>query len=315
MRPRRVGVTLGDPGGIGPEIVVKALAGPASFPAAQFILFGHAGLVEREERSGGLTLDRARISVRDIDSAVAPSRRGAADPGNGLASFRFFEAAVRAAREGEVDALATAPISKHAWALAGLSWRGHTEFLESLYPDAIMTFWSEKMTVALFTHHISMAEAVRKVTRDNLVRFFLALSGSFERARPGTYQFVVAGLNPHAGENGLLGREEEDEVVPAVAEVRARGLNIRGPYPPDVVFREALGHPGKIVVALYHDQGLIPFKLSSFETGVNITLGMPFVRTSPDHGTAFDIAGRNAADPTSMAEAIRLAVELSPGPL
>jgi 4-hydroxythreonine-4-phosphate dehydrogenase len=315
MSPRRIGITLGDPGGIGPEIVVKALAEPAPFPAMHFTLFGNARLIEREERRCGLKLDRSRVTVRDIDSAVDSSSQGTAGPVNGLASFRFFEEAVRAAREGDVDALATAPISKHAWALAGLSWHGHTEYLGSLYPDSLMTFWSKKMTVALFTHHISLAEAVRKVTRDNLVRFFLALSGSVERVRPGTYQFVVAGLNPHAGENGLLGREEEDEVIPAVAEARARGLNIRGPYPPDVVFREALGHPEKIVAALYHDQGLIPFKLSSFGTGVNVTLGMPFVRTSPDHGTAFDIAGRNAADPTSMAEAIRLAVELSPGPL
>ena len=125
----------------------------------------------------------------------------------------------------------------------------------------------------------------------------------------------MAGLNPHAGENGLLGREESDEIGPAVREARESGLPVTGPFPPDVVFRSALGHPEKVVVALYHDQGLIPFKIAAFETGVNVTLGLPFVRTSPDHGTAFDIAGGNRADPRSMIEAIRLAGRLSFRPL
>jgi 4-hydroxythreonine-4-phosphate dehydrogenase len=315
MRPLRVGITLGDPGGIGPEIVVKSLASLPPSRAAEFYIFGNEVLFERHERDSGLRLDRGRIFVRAAGPTLGEFKKGVADAANGLASFQAFEEGVRATRNGDVDALVTAPISKSAWALAGVPWRGHTDFLESLFPEAIMTFWSQKLTVALFSHHISLAEAVGKVTRSNLARYFRVLNESLIKAGRGTPELIVAGLNPHSGENGLLGKEEREEILPAVSEARAQGLNIQGPYPADVVFRQALGHPETVVIALYHDQGLIPFKLSTFETGVNVTLGMPFVRTSPDHGTAFDIAGRNTADPRSMSEAIRLAVGLSARPL
>jgi len=303
----RIGITLGDPGGIGPEIVVRSLFDRASLPAAEYVVFGPAPVLEAAERTLGLELDRTRVAVRDLPSPGSEARKKEPGKENGEASFRSFREAVESARKGSLSAVVTAPISKLSWKLAGLPWRGHTEYLEHLYPGAVMAFWSEVLKVALLSHHRSLREAIALVTRPACARFFRAVDAGVKKLRPGAWEFVVAGLNPHAGEAGLLGREETDELAPAVEEARASGMNISGPFPPDIVFREALGRPERIVIALYHDQGLIPFKMAAFESGVNVTLGLPFLRTSPDHGTAFDIAGKNIADPRSMKEAIRLA--------
>jgi len=314
MSRPRIGITLGDPGGVGPEIVAKALAAPGALPGADYVLFAEEGDVRREASRLGLTLGPP-LSFRAPQGARPSGRRGAPDKDNGLASFLAFEAAVAAARAGEIRALATGPVSKTSWALAGVPWRGHTEYLAASYPDAIMTFWSESLTVALLSHHLPLREALARVTRPGLLRFLGALRRGVAAVSDVPREFLVAGLNPHAGEDGILGREEADEIAPAIRDARAAGMPIAGPFPPDVVFRSALGHPEKIVVALYHDQGLIPFKLAAFATGVNATLGMPFVRTSPDHGTAFDIAGDDRADPGSMIEAIRMAARSALGPL
>ncbi len=174
-----------------------------------------------------------------------------------------------------------------------------------------MSFWSPRLRVALLTHHLPLAEALGRVRREALLDFFRSLHRSLAALEGGPVELLVPGLNPHAGEGGLLGREEETEIRPAVEAARAEGIGISGPYPPDTVFRRALDRPGTLVAALYHDQGLIPFKLEGFEAGVNATLGLPFARTSPDHGTAFDIAGTGSADPRSMIEAVRLAVRFS----
>jgi 4-hydroxythreonine-4-phosphate dehydrogenase len=252
------------------------------------------------------------IFIRDLPGPLGPVRKGASDPALGKASFSWFEAAVAAARKGELAAVVTAPISKHAWNLAGLPWRGHTEYLEQFYPEAVMSFWSDRMTVALLSHHLPLREALDRVKPESLARFFRVIHCSVSgKAGGGETEILVAGLNPHAGEEGLLGTEERDIIGPAVAEARRAGIPIRGPFPPDVVFRQAFGRPEKIVAAMYHDQGLIPFKLTAFENGVNVTLGLPFIRTSPDHGTAYDIAGKSPADPGSMAEALRLAATLA----
>jgi 4-hydroxythreonine-4-phosphate dehydrogenase len=324
MRLPRIGVTLGDPNGIGPEIVQKALMRWPELPPAHYVLFGTPDLMEREEKSLGIKLgwtpfDPGEIYERTHFSLWAvPARFTAIGPRTataegGRASFEFFRAAADAAAAGTIDALVTAPISKLAWNLAGVSFRGHTEYLEQFYPNAIMTFWSEKLVVALFSHHLPLRTALERIDKNGLVRFIAALRASVEKARPGAYRYLVSGLNPHAGENGLLGAEETDVIAPAVAEARAAGADISGPHAPDVVFRLAYARPRRIVIALYHDQGLIPFKLEAFDTGVNVTLGLPFIRSSPDHGTAFDIAGKNLANPQSMVEAIRLAADLSLG--
>lgn len=317
----RVGITPGDPGGIGPEIVLKALSRRRGLPQAEYVLFCSASFLEKEASRIGLApfgsdagqeRRTRRLTVRDIPFPPGSGKKGAPSGANGLASFRCFEAAVREAGEGRLQALVTAPISKASWSLAGIPWKGHTDYLESLYPGATMFFWSEKLKVALLSHHISLRRALRRITRENVVAFLFSLSCGLKNAMPGGAEFLVAGLNPHAGEGGLIGDEEVREIVPVIGEAKRRGLAVSGPYPPDVVFRTALGRKNAVVVALYHDQGLIPFKLLAFETGVNATLGLPFSRTSPDHGTAFDIAGKNCADPRSFIAAVRLAVALAP---
>lgn len=316
-----IGVTSGDPGGIGPEIAVKTLSRAGALPAAAYVLFASPGVIEAEETRLGL-----RIQRRDWrpDRPVEPGVFLAAVPGpdgspavgrvsaeNGEASFRAFEAAVDAARAGLIRAVVTAPISKAAWALAGHLFRGHTEYLARLYPEAIMTFWSERLKVALFSHHRPLREAVEAVRADALYDFLGALHRGLGRVPGGPYRLLAAGLNPHAGEDGQLGREEIDEIHPAIERAAAEGIPVTGPFPPDIVFLEALGKKDAVAVALYHDQGLIAFKLLAFATGVNATLGLPFARTSPDHGTAFDIAGKGVADARSMEEAVRLAAAFS----
>lgn len=322
MTLRRIGITLGDPGGIGPEIVLKVLAGDYELPEADYVLFGSAAVLRAEEKALGIHFDfdsvKSEISAspgtltfHEVPSSLRTVKKGLPSAKNGLDSFHSFKTAVAEARKGNLQAIVTAPISKSSWALAGVRWKGHTDYLSHFYAGAIMAFWSEKLKVALLSHHVSLKDALKKVRRESLLDFFLSLDKSLKRVRPGGFELLVAGLNPHAGEDGLLGRDETEEIAPAIKEARRQGIKISGPYPPDVVFRNALGQVDKIVIALYHDQGLIPFKLAAFECGVNVSLGLPFIRTSPDHGTAFDIAGKNRANPRSLIEAIKLAATLS----
>ncbi len=316
----RVGISIGDPAGIGPEVTLRALFGSEALPPARYVLFGPRPLLEAEAKDWGLAAGFRRwkadgscagpgVYLRDLPAPEGPVNKGVSGVFCGRASFAWFEEVVAAARRREMDAVVTAPVAKLSWSLAGIPWRGHTEYLESLYPDAVMSFWSDRLTVALLSHHLPLREALARVTPPALARLFRVLREcAAGRATGAGFEILVAGLNPHAGEEGLLGTEERDIIAPAIEEARRAGIPVRGPFAPDVVFRNALGRPEKIVAALYHDQGLIPFKLTAFETGVNVTLGLPFVRTSPDHGTAFDIAGKTPAAPGSMVEALRLAV-------
>ena len=321
MTVPRIGVTPGDPGGVGPEIVVKTLARASALPPAAYVLFADPRIVDAEEKRLGLRL-AARAWRPEIPSeagvflASVPGPAGSPAPGrvsaeNGESSFLAFEAAVTEARGGRLEAVAAAPISKAAWALAGHPFRGHTDYLARFYPGAIMTFWSERLKVALLSHHRPLREAVEAVRKDPLLAFFRSLHKALDKVPGGPFRLLAAGLNPHAGEEGGLGREEEEEIRPAVDAAAAEGIPVSGPFPPDTVFLKAMGKKDAIVVALYHDQGLIAFKLEAFATGVNATLGLPFARTSPDHGTAFDIAGKGVADARSMEEAIRLAAVFS----
>jgi len=307
----RIGVTLGDPAGIGPEIVVKALSELQTLPSAQYVIYGESRIIHSAEQALGLRLGwNHEIEMRDLPPGVTyPKTRGPSEAG-GRASFLWFEAAVDDARRGELQALVTAPISKESWSLAGLSWRGHTEYLERDHPEAIMSFWSRSLRVALLSHHLPLREALERVKKDVILAFLRSLRQSLDKMSSGITTFLVAGLNPHAGEKGILGHEEETEIRPAVEEAVKEGMDVAGPFPPDTVFLMSRGKPDRMVVALYHDQGLIAFKMEAFSTGVNMTLGTPFVRTSPDHGTAFEIAGMNCADPSSMQEALILAANL-----
>jgi 4-hydroxythreonine-4-phosphate dehydrogenase len=318
----KIGITLGDPGGISPEIILKALSSLDSLPKANYILFGSSLIIQQEKQALELDLniqpferakeaDSPSFSLFEIKTPLKTVKKGAAYKENGISSFSFLKEAAEEAKKGTIQALVTGPISKHSWRLAGLRWKGHTDFFGQIYPQAIMTFWSDRMKIALFSHHLPLKEALKRVKRENLKDFFLRLHHCLEKIQPETFRFLAAGLNPHAGENGLLGSEEEKEIIPAIKEAQKQGMRISGPFPPDVVFRNALNRAETIVIALYHDQGLIPFKLEAFEKGVNVTLGLPFIRTSPSHGTAFDIAGKGIASSQSMVEAIRLAYSLS----
>ncbi len=312
-----IGVSIGDPGGVGPEVVLKALARNPVPPGTRVVVFGDAASLERAARTTGIELSFApwggrpetedRIFLRGLPGPGGESPKREPSGENGAASFAFFEAGLRAAENREIAALVTGPISKSSWQLAGIAWRGHTEYLEHRYPGAIMSFWSDPLKVALFSHHCPLAEAVGRIHKESLLGFLRALDKALKKLGRGGEEFLVAGLNPHAGENGAIGTEEEDEIRPAVEAAAKEGIRASGPYPPDTVFLKARERHKAMAVALYHDQGLIAFKSVAFKTGVNATLGLPFPRTSPDHGTAFDLAGRGTADPRSMIEAVRLA--------
>jgi len=318
----KIGVTIGDPAGIGPEVTLKAISSSKKTIKAHLIIYGSRSIVEDELKALDLPLNipeyvgtgdspSPSLSLVDIPTQASFNRRDASPKECGALSFGYFETALRKAKEGNLDALVTAPISKQSWSLAGIPWAGHTEYIHTHFPRAIMYFWSNELKVALFSHHLPLRKALDRIERNSLRHFFLRLQDSLPSSNSQRQHFLVAGLNPHAGEQGLLGAEEEEEILPAIQEARKAGMDISGPYPPDTVFRKALEDPQAIVIALYHDQGLIPFKLKAFDKGVNVTLGLPFIRTSPDHGTAFDIAGRNRANPRSMIAAIELAYRLS----
>ncbi len=231
----------------------------------------------------------------------------------GLAAYDAIVAAVADAKAGAIDAIATAPINKEAFALASLPWKGHTDLLAHLTgtPRVAMMFYAAELRVVLATIHVPLADVARLLTRD-LVDFIIDLTARelprFGYPRP---RLALAGLNPHAGEHGVIGEEDEAVLRPAVEAARGRGVDISGPWPGDTVFGRAARGEFDAVIACYHDQGLIPVKLLAFGRAVNVTLGLPIVRTSVDHGTAFDIAGKGIADASSLVEAIRLAAKLA----
>ena len=285
MRPR-VAITVGDPAGIGPEIARTAADDPRVRAACDPVLYGPP--------------DSARFEPGVLSSAA------------GRAAYDAICAAVADAQAGRVHAIATAPVNKLAFSHAGLPWKGHTDLLGHLTgrEDIAMMFWSEPLKVVLATVHVPLADVPRLLTQ-SLVERIIGLTARelprFGVARP---RIALAGLNPHAGEEGLLGAEEQRVLRPAVAASRARGVAVDGPFPGDTIFGRASRGEFDVVVACYHDQGLIPVKLLAFGHSVNVTLGLPIVRTSVDHGTAFDIAGKNVADATSMIEATLLAARL-----
>ena len=285
----RVGITMGDPAGIGPEIARKAASDPRVTAVCEPVLYG---------------------SSCDGQERFAPGVLSAAA---GHAAFQAIDRAVTDALAGRIDALATGPIHKEGLALAGFEWRGHTELLAHLTGagEVAMMFHSAPLRVVLATIHVPLSAVPRLLTRARVEKT-LALAASelpwFGVPRP---RLALAGLNPHAGEGGLIGTEDRDVLAPAVAAARQRGIDVSGPLPADTVFRQAVDGRFDAVIACYHDQGLIPVKLVAFGKAVNVTLGLPIIRTSVDHGTAFDIAGHGVADPSSLIEAVRLAAWLA----
>jgi 4-hydroxythreonine-4-phosphate dehydrogenase len=285
-----IAVTAGDPSGIGPEIAVKAIRDPRVVEACRPIIYGPHSPEE---------IERFPAGVVSADS--------------GRAAYDAIERAVADARAGTVAGIATAPINKEAFAAAGLAWRGHTDLLAHLcgVRDVAMLFWSERLRVVLATVHVPLRDVPRLLTSESLlrtIRLTAASMPSFGIERP---RIGVAGLNPHAGENGLLGDEDAAVIAPAVAQAVNEGLSVSGPIPADTLFVRAIRSEFDVVVAAYHDQGLVPVKLVAFGRAVNVTLGLPIVRTSVDHGTAFDIARTGVADEGSLVEAILLAARLA----
>jgi 4-hydroxythreonine-4-phosphate dehydrogenase len=243
---------------------------------------------------------------------------GRPDPAFASATIESIERAVGYVRSGEASAIVTNPIAKHVLYEAGFRFPGHTEFLGALAAQwgeraqPVMMLWSRELSVVPVTIHIPLADAPGALTREliaSTARIVAAdLHDRFGIARP---RLAIAGLNPHAGEGGAMGREEIETIGPAIAELRAEGLDVSGPHPADTMFHAAARARYDVALTMYHDQGLIPIKTLAFDTGVNVTLGLPFIRTSPDHGTAFDIAGKGLANPTSLIEAARLAARLA----
>ena len=283
-------VTVGDPSGIGPEIAVTACRDSRVLAVCRPILFGPT-----------------------TPDELAPYPVGIVNAASGQRAYDEVVRAVAAARQGDVAAIATAPINKASFAAAGLPWRGHTDLLAHLcgVDEAIMMFWSAPLRVVLATVHIPLAQVSAALTADRLARTIAVTAESMPRFGISNPRIAVAGLNPHAGEEGLIGTEERDVMHGVIGAAQTRGLQVTGPIPGDTVFVRASRGEFDVVVACYHDQGLIPIKLLAFGHAVNVTLGLPIIRTSVDHGTAFDIARQGKADAGSMVEAILLAAKLS----
>jgi 4-hydroxythreonine-4-phosphate dehydrogenase len=327
-----IAITMGDAAGIGPEIVAKAFRDAPGETAGCFV----AGDVEAMRRAARTIEPAVPLPVAVIESPAqalhvpprcipvfeatrlpAPVAMGQVSAEAGRAAADCVEWAARAALRGEIAALVTAPLHKEALSAAGVPFPGHTELLQAeaarsqgktlAQMPVRMMLANDELRTVLASIHVSLRDAIDAVTFDNVVQTLRIAHDAVGRGLARAPRIAVAGLNPHAGEGGLFGREEVEVIVPAIEAVRAQGVDARGPYAPDTVFMRARRGEFDVVIAMYHDQGLIPVKYLGVEKGVNVTLGLPLVRTSPDHGTAFDIAGTGRADAASLVEAIRMA--------
>ncbi|HEY7842054.1 MAG TPA: 4-hydroxythreonine-4-phosphate dehydrogenase PdxA [Bradyrhizobium sp.] len=329
--PRKVGtrplaLTLGEPAGIGPDITLLAWVRRDELKLPPFYLLGDAGFLERRARALGVEVPLAEVGPNDALTVfadalpvVATGKPATAEPGrpdtsSAEAAIASIRRAVADARAGHAGAVVTNPIAKSVLYSAGFRHPGHTEFLAELAasngtaPQPVMMLWSPTLAVVPVTIHLSLREAIAQLSTGLIVSTARivadGLKRSFGLARP---RLALSGLNPHAGEDGSLGGEDKAIVAPAVEMLRADGIDARGPLPADTMFHEAARKTYDCAVCMYHDQALIPIKTLAFDDGVNVTLGLPFIRTSPDHGTAFDIAGSGRANPASLVAALRLA--------
>ena len=334
MRDRRgplLLLTQGDPAGIGPELTLKAWMERLDVGVPPFAVLTDPAYLGRIARAFGwnvpikiVTVDEAAAAFSQALPVIPLSLRvkaepGKADPASAASVIESIETAVRLVTEGRADALVTNPISKHVLYEAGFAHPGHTEFLAALTgPVAgqpvhpVMMLWSEDLAVVPVTVHIPLSQVPTSLTTDLIVRTGRIVARELtERFRIAEPRLAISGLNPHAGEAGAMGTEDDAIIAPAVAELRAAGINAVGPLPADTMFHARARKQYDAALAMYHDQALIPIKTLAFDEGVNITLGLPFVRTSPDHGTAFDIAGKGVARPDSLIAAMKLAARLT----
>ncbi|WP_328768919.1 4-hydroxythreonine-4-phosphate dehydrogenase PdxA [Streptomyces sp. NBC_00286] len=321
-----IAITMGDPCGIGPEVTLKACADPRR--TVPVVVIGDVGVLARADRVAGtgLTLrpvasvDQAAfapgtVDVLTEDGLPADLRWGTLDARAGAASFQYVRRGIQLAMAHEVRALVTAPINKEALRMSGVPYPGHTEILADLSgtKDYAMMMATDELRTVLVTVHQSLRTAIDAITTARELDIIRLTHRTLQRGGLPAPRIAVAGLNPHAGENGLFGREDLDIITPAIEAAQSEGIQASGPWPADTVFMRARAGAFDAVVAQYHDQGLIPVKYLGIEHGVNITIGLPFVRTSVDHGTAFDIAGLGTADHTSLLTALTHADRLSSG--
>ena len=324
-----VGITMGDPAGIGPELCLRILRDDSVLSLCTPAVFGDEEILNRvakccklsppphtrsleEWKAKGITSVPLVIDCAAIDASTV--RPGKVSPNCGKAAQIYIEASVEAALSGKVDAITTAPVNKEAFKLAEIPYPGHTELLAALTGSkrVCMMLVSEDIAVSMVTTHIGYSEVSAKISSQRILEVIELTAEALARVRNKTPRIVVCGLNPHAGEQGLFGcGEEQSAIEPAIAAARAQGIDVEGPLPPDTTFIPQRRQDWDAAVCMYHDQGHIPFKMLAFDTGVNITLGMPIVRTSVDHGTAFDIAWKGQARWESMAQAVSWAIRLT----
>ncbi len=318
-----IGITLGDAAGIGPEIVVKAISDRELQANVRPVVIGDAKAVQKTIVALGFGLSVRNfenenpktddvIEVIDLSNLPEDFEMGKVSPETGRAAGEYIEKAVELWKSGTIDAISTAPINKRSLELGGYTFPGHTEFIAALTDtrEFAMSFFAEKLRVVLLSTHLPLTEAIALVTTDALVKLIEFTNRSLLSLLGQKVKIAVAGVNPHASEGGKFGTEEKEQIEPAIDVCINRGIDVSGPYSPDTIFLR--GYKGEFgaVIACYHDQATIAVKSLSFGTAVNVTLGLPLVRTSVDHGTAFDIAGKGIADATSMKTAIILAGEL-----
>ena len=332
MNPRTViGLTMGDPAGIGPEICLRALREPSVLAECVPVLFGDVTVLHRLAQRGFPANEARVVSLAEFSSSSRPTDPLVVDcaaldednlePGRvsaacGKAGYFYIEQAIRAAMANRIDGVVTAPIHKEALRLAGVKHPGHTEIFTALTgaKRSCMMLHSDKLTVSMVTTHVGYHEVPGRLSVERVLNVIELTVEAMSWMLGRGPRIGVCGLKPHAGEHGLFGQGEEEKFVePAVAEARRRGIDASGPLVPDAAFTAGTRKKFDAFVCLYHDQGHIPFKMLAFDTGVNLTLGLPIIRTSVDHGTAFDIAWQGKADPTSLYSAIRVAVQLAVG--
>jgi 4-hydroxythreonine-4-phosphate dehydrogenase len=321
-----IGITMGDPAGVGPEVIVKALDTASVWEVCLPIVIGDVQQMRRaaaflqndmpiEEIASPLDVpqDRQAIFVLQVGHVPANLPLGQLSPLAGEAAYQCVVEAAGLAKAGKIEAICTAPLNKEALHAAGHLYPGHTELLAELtgHKDFAMVLIAPDLRVIHVSTHVGLKQAIARVTREREEKVIAIGAEFLQKIGIAQPRIAVSGINPHAGEHGLFGEgEEEREIVPAVAAMRQRGYNVTGPLPPDTVFFQARRGEFDLVIAQYHDQGHIPIKVLGLESGVNVTAGLPILRTSVDHGTAFDIAGKGIADARSMIEAIRLAAQL-----
>lgn len=318
-----IGITIGDAAGVGPEIIVKALAEKEVYNICSPVVIGDLGIMKRAVSIVGKNLtcraiddvlsgghEFGRIDVLDLNNLPEDLPFAQVDPRAGKAAYTYVETAVNLALAGKIAAIATAPLNKDAMNQGGCHFPGHTEILAHLSntKNYAMMLTGGSLRVIHVSTHLSLRQACEKVKKDRVLKVIELADQAMKKIGIKEPRIAVAGLNPHSGEGGLFGTEEIEEIIPAIESAKTLGLNVTGPVAPDTVFyRAAVKKDFDIVVVMYHDQGHIPLKVLGFEEGVNITVGLPFIRTSVDHGTAFDIAGKGVANHMSMLESIRLA--------